>query len=178
VSTRPLRFFTELPCYLLCPESCRFDRLRLRALDLGHCRTVAGARPRFLIRQQQTGVCSISHTVPVSALAFRALWAARCIFDTGKASTQGLSEHKTDILLFSCNTSSSLILTPPQSGDESSSTATNPSSSSFTYSTQPKVAGSNVSGSEYYSSTAPGYIQPTFNGSANMTQFDRRTLHM
>jgi len=96
------------------------------------------------------------------------------MFDTLKASTQDLSEHKADILLFSCNTTSSMILTPPQSGDESSSSATNPSSSSFSFSTLPKVSGSNVSGSEYYPNTASGYLQPTVNGGANMTQFDRR----
>ncbi|KAK5105015.1 hypothetical protein LTS08_001288 [Lithohypha guttulata] len=74
----------------------------------------------------------------------------------------------------SCNTASSqLILTPPQSGDESSSTITNPSSTSFSYSSLPKVTGSNASGPEYYSSGIPTFTRSGFNG-LSMTHIDGR----
>ena len=85
---------------------------------------------------------------------------------------------RADTIFSSCNTTNShLILTPPQSGDESSSTVTNPSSSSYSYASLPKVSVSNASGSEYYSSGAYNFLRPTFNGTS-MTQIDGRGAPM
>lgn len=86
-------------------------------------------------------------------------------------------QYNTDNSLPSCNTiSSQLILTPPQSGDEASSEITNPSSSNFHYSL-PKVTGSNVPGTDYYSTNTSGFGRPNFNGSS-MTHLDGRVAPM